>query len=274
LSPTDTVLHKTPFGFDVSVWEFFWPLMFGARLAVAGPGEHRDPARLVAQIRRHGVTTLHFVPSMLQAFLAHEGIEACSSLSRIVCSGEALPAAAQQQVFERLPQARLYNLYGPTEAAIDVTHWTCRDDGQSQVAIGRPIANTRAVVLDAQLQRVAQGVAGELYLGGIGLARGYLNRPGLTADRFVADPLGTAGERLYRTGDLVRWRADGQLEYLGRIDHQVKLRGLRIELGEIEAQLLAQPGIQHAVVVAREQRLVAYVACATEQFDDAGLKQA
>ncbi|MFG6449813.1 amino acid adenylation domain-containing protein, partial [Roseateles sp. BYS180W] len=274
LSPTDTVLHKTPFGFDVSVWEFFWPLMFGARLAVAGPGEHREPARLVAQIRRHGVTTLHFVPSMLQAFLAHEGIEACSSLSRIVCSGEALPAAAQQQVFERLPQARLYNLYGPTEAAIDVTHWTCRDDGQSQVAIGRPIANTRAVVLDAQLHRVAQGVAGELYLGGIGLARGYLNRPGLTAERFVADPLGTAGERLYRTGDLVRWRADGQLEYLGRIDHQVKLRGLRIELGEIEAQLLAQPGIQHAVVVAREQRLVAYVASATEQFDDAGLKQA
>ncbi len=263
LEASDTVLQKTPFGFDVSVWEFFWPLMVGARLAVANPGEHRDPGRLVEAIGRYEVTTLHFVPSMLQAFLAHEGIEACTSLSRILCSGEALPAEAQNAVFRRLPQAALYNLYGPTEAAIDVTHWSCRADGQSQVPIGRPISGIRTWVLDAALNPVPPGVAGELYLGGIGLGRGYLNRPGLTAERFVADPFGT-GERLYRSGDLVRWNMEGQLEYLGRLDHQVKIRGLRIELGEIEAQLLAQPAVREALVVAQEgpggARLVGYVA--------------
>jgi amino acid adenylation domain-containing protein len=258
LSAADTVLQKTPFSFDVSVWEFFWPLMVGARLAVAGPGDHHDPARLVELIQRHRISTLHFVPSMLQAFLAHPGIEACRGLKQIICSGEALPAELQHQVFERLPQARLHNLYGPTEAAIDVTHWTCRKDGLNHVAIGRPIADTQARVLDAESNPVPQGVAGELCLGGIGLARGYLDRPGLTAERFVADPQGQ-GARLYRTGDLVRWRADGQLEYLGRIDHQVKLRGLRIELGEIEAQLMAQPEVREAVVVAKDARLIAYV---------------
>jgi amino acid adenylation domain-containing protein/non-ribosomal peptide synthase protein (TIGR01720 family) len=263
LTREDVVLQKTPFGFDVSVWEFFWPLMEGARLVVAQPGDHRDPGKLAALIRRHGVSTIHFVPSMLQAFVAHEGIEGCTSLRRIVCSGEALPAEAQAKVFERLPGAGLYNLYGPTEAAIDVTHWTCRADGRSQVAIGRPIADTRAYVLDAGLNLVPQGVGGELYLGGAGLARGYLDKGGLTAERFVADPFGAAGERLYRTGDLVRWREDGQLEYLGRIDHQVKIRGFRIELGEIEAQLLARAGVREAVVVADEgpggARLVGYV---------------
>ncbi|MGQ3085491.1 MAG: amino acid adenylation domain-containing protein, partial [Hydrogenophaga sp.] len=263
LTREDVVLQKTPFGFDVSVWEFFWPLMEGARLVVAQPGDHRDPGKLAALIRRHGVSTIHFVPSMLQAFVAHEGIEGCTSLRRIVCSGEALPAEAQAKVFERLPGAGLYNLYGPTEAAIDVTHWTCRADGRSQVAIGRPIADTRTYVLDAGLNLVPQGVGGELYLGGVGLARGYLDKGGLTAERFVADPFGAAGERLYRTGDLVRWREDGQLEYLGRIDHQVKIRGFRIELGEIEAQLLARVGVREAVVVADEgpggARLVGYV---------------
>ncbi|MFB8830313.1 amino acid adenylation domain-containing protein [Azotobacter sp. CWF10] len=263
LEASDTVLQKTPFGFDVSVWEFFWPLMVGARLAVARPGEHRDPGRLVEAIGRYEVTTLHFVPSMLQAFLAYEGIEACTSLSRILCSGEALPAEAQNAVFRRLPQAALYNLYGPTEAAIDVTHWSCRADGQSQVPIGRPISGIRTWVLDAALNPVPPGVAGELYLGGIGLGRGYLNRPGLTAERFVADPFGT-GERLYRSGDLVRWNMEGQLEYLGRLDHQVKIRGLRIELGEIEAQLLAQSEVREALVLAQEgpggARLVGYVA--------------
>ncbi|WP_460427463.1 AMP-binding protein, partial [Azotobacter armeniacus] len=244
LGDADTVLQKTPFGFDVSVWEFFWPLMVGARLVVANPGDHRDPARLVELIRRHRVTTLHFVPSMLQAFLAHAGIEACTSLARIVCSGEALPAEAQNAVFERLPQAALHNLYGPTEAAIDVTHWSCRNDGQSQVPIGRPLAGIRTQVLDAALNAVPPGVAGELYLGGVGLARGYLGRAGLTAERFVADPFDPEGGRLYRTGDLVRWNAEGQLEYLGRLDHQVKVRGFRIELGEIEAQLLAQPEVR------------------------------
>jgi amino acid adenylation domain-containing protein len=278
LGASDTVLQKTPFGFDVSVWEFFWPLMTGARLAVAEPGAHRDPARLVHLIRRHRVTTLHFVPSMLQAFLLHEGIEACDSLTRIVCSGETLPAEAQNEVMRRLPHAALYNLYGPTEAAIDVTHWTCRRDGRSQVPIGRAISDTRTHVLDAQLNPVPRGVAGELYLGGIGLARGYLRRAALTAERFVADPFDPAGGRLYRTGDLVRWNGEGQLEYLGRLDHQVKIRGLRIELAVIEAQLLAQPMVREAVVVAQGavhagQRLVAYVSAqAGHRIDTVALR--
>ncbi|WP_377155074.1 amino acid adenylation domain-containing protein [Roseateles sp. UC29_93] len=275
LDASDTVLQKTPLSFDVSVWELFWALAEGARLAIAGPGDHRDPARLVALIEAHQVTTIHFVPSMLQAFLAHDGVEACTSLRRIVCSGEALPAEAQAGVFRRLPKASLYNLYGPTEAAIDVTHWTCRDDGRSQVPIGAPITGISTWVLDGDLNPVPPGVPGELYLGGIGLARGYHDRAGLTSERFVANPMATnaaggspaslasAGSRLYRTGDLVRWNADGQLDYLGRIDHQVKIRGFRIELGEIEAQLLAQPGVREAVVVAQQApagaRLVAYV---------------
>ncbi|NVD98035.1 non-ribosomal peptide synthetase [Massilia sp. BJB1822] len=263
LTPADTVLQKTPFSFDVSVWEFFWPLMMGARLVIAAPGEHREPARLRELICRHQVTTLHFVPSMLQAFLAHQGVADCRSLTRIVCSGEALPAEAQNGVFKLLPQAAFYNLYGPTEAAIDVTHWTCRADGGSQVPIGQPISQTKTYVLDGELNLVPAGVAGELYLGGTGLARGYLERPALTSERFVADPFDPLGGRLYRTGDLVRWNGEGQLEYLGRLDHQVKIRGLRIELGEIESQLLAQPELREAVVVAREgaagTRLVAYV---------------
>jgi amino acid adenylation domain-containing protein len=278
LTSADTVLQKTPFSFDVSVWEFFWPLMTGGRLAVANPGDHRDPQRLVELIRRDGVTTLHFVPSMLQAFLAHEGIEACESLARIVCSGEALPAEARNDVFKRLPSAGLYNLYGPTEAAIDVTHWTCRTRDNGQVPIGQPISATQTHVLDSGLNLVPAGVAGELYLGGVGLARGYLDRPGLSAERFVADPFGADGERLYRTGDLVRWNDDGQLEYLGRIDHQVKIRGFRIELGEVEAQLLAQPEVREAVVVAQTggagARLIAYVSpLAAQVIDAAALRE-
>ncbi|GAB3466558.1 non-ribosomal peptide synthetase [Azotobacter salinestris] len=263
LTEADTVLHKAPFGFDVSVWEIFWPLTAGVSLVVARPGDQRDPARIVELIRQHQITTLNFVPSMLQAFLAHEGIETETRLRHVICGGEAMPAATQHEALERLEGVSLQNLYGPTEAAIHVTQWTCRDDGQSLVPIGRPISGIRTLVLDAALSPVPPGVAGELYLGGIGLGRGYLNRPGLTAERFVADPFGT-GERLYRTGDLVRWNMEGQLEYLGRLDHQVKIRGLRIELGEVEAQLLAQPEVREAVVVAQEgpggARLVGYVA--------------
>ncbi|WP_414157498.1 amino acid adenylation domain-containing protein [Pseudomonas sp. BNK-15] len=259
LDASDTVLQKTPFSFDVSVWEFFWPLMTGARLAIAAPGEHRDPQRLIRAIEHYRVTTLHFVPSMLQAFIHEPGVHACSTLSRIVCSGEALPVDAQRQVFARLPAAGLYNLYGPTEAAIDVTHWTCVEEGKDSVPIGQPIANIRTYVLDAGLELVAVGVAGELYLGGVGLARGYHRRPGLTAERFVADPFGT-GERLYRTGDRVRQRADGVIEYLGRFDHQVKIRGLRIELGEIEARLAEHALVRECVVLALDgRRLVAYL---------------
>ncbi|HCF9838960.1 TPA: non-ribosomal peptide synthase/polyketide synthase [Pseudomonas aeruginosa] len=263
----DTVLQKTPFSFDVSVWEFFWPLMSGARLVVAAPGDHRDPAKLVALINREGVDTLHFVPSMLQAFLQDEDVASCTSLKRIVCSGEALPADAQQQVFAKLPQAGLYNLYGPTEAAIDVTHWSCVEEGKDAVPIGRPIANLGCYILDGNLEPVPVGVLGELYLAGRGLARGYHQRPGLTAERFVASPF-VAGERMYRTGDLARYRADGVIEYAGRIDHQVKLRGLRIELGEIEARLLEHPWVREAAVLAVDGRqLVGYVVLESESGD-------
>ncbi|MGU2145548.1 non-ribosomal peptide synthase/polyketide synthase [Pseudomonas aeruginosa] len=263
----DTVLQKTPFSFDVSVWEFFWPLMSGARLVVAAPGDHRDPAKLVALINREGVDTLHFVPSMLQAFLQDEDVASCTSLKRIVCSGEALPADAQQQVFAKLPQAGLYTLYGPTEGAIDVTHWTCMEEGKDAVPIGRPIANLACYILDGNLEPVPVGVLGELYLAGRGLARGYHQRPGLTAERFVASPF-VAGERMYRTGDLARYRADGVIEYAGRIDHQVKLRGLRIELGEIEARLLEHPWVREAAVLAVDGRqLVGYVVLESESGD-------
>ena len=259
----DVVLQKTPYSFDVSLLELFWPLTNGSTLVIAAPGDHRDPARLMDVIRTHGVTTVHFVPSMLQAFMAHDVAAHCASLKRIICIGEALPASVTHDVLQRLPQVDLYNMYGPTEAAIDVTSWLCRPDDVLNVPIGRPVSDTRAYVLDAALRLVPQGTMGELYLGGISLARGYVNRPDLTAERFVASPFGEGGERLYRTGDLVRWNDAGQLEYLGRIDEQVKVRGFRIELGEVEAQLLQVPGVREAVVVARGTaqgtQLVGYV---------------
>ncbi len=269
LQPGDVVLQKTPFGFDVSVWELFWPLIVGARQAMAAPGAHRDPGRLVETIRRHGVTVLHFVPSMLQAFVEYlaqhpEAAQHCGRVRWLICSGEALPAELRDQVMRLLPHIELENLYGPTEASIDVTRFACRAGQSGEVPIGRPIWNTRAYVLDGGLEPVPAGVAGELYLSGVGLARGYLNRAGLSAERFVADPHGVAGVRMYRTGDLARWRGDGVLEFLGRADAQLKLRGFRIEPGEIEAALLAQAGVSQAAVVARSEagsapRLVGYV---------------
>ena len=267
LTPADVVLQKTPFSFDVSVWEFFWPLITGARLVLAAPGAHRDPVRLIETIRRHGVTTLHFVPSMLQAFVAQEGMQDCVGIKRLICSGEALSAELRDQVVRLLPRARLDNLYGPTEAAIDVTHWDCRNDSSKEVPIGRPLWNTQVYVLDGGLQPVPAGVAGELYVAGAGLARGYLNHAGLSAERFVADPFGPAGGRMYRTGDLARWRPDGNLDFLGRADAQVKLRGFRIEPGEIEAALTSHPSVAQAAVMAREdvpgnKRLVAYLVAA------------
>ncbi|NMK49941.1 non-ribosomal peptide synthetase, partial [Achromobacter sp. Bel] len=264
LGAADTVLQKTPFGFDVSVWEFFWPLMVGAKLAVAEPGEHRDPQALAARIAAHGVTVLHFVPSMLSAFLAG-GVsqDQVPTLRRIVCSGEALPGELRDRCFAALPGVALNNLYGPTEAAIDVTFHDCVAGETGAVPIGAAITGTQVYVLDADLNLAPPGVAGELYLGGAGLARGYLSRPGQTAERFVASPFGEG--RLYRTGDRVRWTDAGELDYLGRLDFQVKIRGLRIELGEIESRLLGQQGVRETVVVAVDgpgggQRLVAYVA--------------
>ncbi|WLA02847.1 non-ribosomal peptide synthase/polyketide synthase [Xanthomonas translucens] len=264
LQPEQRVLQKTPVGFDVSVWELFWPLRVGARLVLAEPGGHKDPAYLNDLIEQAGIDTVHFVPSMLRAFLEALPDGACASLRRIVCSGEALPADLAYAALERLPQARLYNLYGPTEAAVDVSVWECTAADTHSVPIGRPIANTQLHVLDAQRQRSPIGVAGELKIAGVQLARGYLGRPDLTAERFVPDPFAEQpGQRMYRTGDVARWRADGALEYLGRNDHQVKLRGVRIELGEIEAALRGCDGVREAVVIARddtgEQRLIAYL---------------
>ncbi|KXV02932.1 non-ribosomal peptide synthetase [Caballeronia megalochromosomata] len=277
LTRDDVVLHKTPFGFDVSVWEFVWPLATGAKLAIAAPGDHRDPARLVAAIETLRVSTLHFVPSMLAAFVAHldefGDAHRCASVARIVASGEALAPELVARVARLLPNARLYNLYGPTEAAIDVSHWTCgaRDFEAPSVPIGHPIANLQLHVLDAALHPVPCGGIGELYLGGAGLARGYLGRAALTAERFVPDPFVSVA-RLYRTGDLARRRDDGALEYLGRIDTQVKLRGQRIEPGEIEALLRVEPNVRDAVVVVRDEQLLGYVACAApDAFDESAV---
>ncbi|MFL5537847.1 MAG: amino acid adenylation domain-containing protein, partial [Longimicrobiaceae bacterium] len=249
LGAGDAVLQKTPFSFDVSVWEFFWPLMAGATLVMARPDGHGDPLYLQEAIERHGVTTLHFVPSMLQPFIETADAARCAALKRVICSGEALPSALVARFHERFAApVALHNLYGPTEAAIDVSHWPCeRGAAADVVPIGRPVWNTRLYVLDASTRPAPVGVPGELYIGGVQVARGYQGRPGLTAERFVPDPFSTTpGARLYRTGDSARWRADGAVEYLGRLDHQVKLRGFRIEPGEIESLLLEQPSVAAA----------------------------
>jgi amino acid adenylation domain-containing protein len=266
LESGDAVLQKTPFSFDVSVWEFFWPLLSGAKLVVARPGGHRDPAYLARVIEQERITTIHFVPSMLQAFLEQEGLGvSCASLKRVICSGEALPLELQRRFFSIL-SAELHNLYGPTEASVDVTFWACqRENAPGFVPIGRPIANTQIYILDPELRPVPIGVAGELHIGGVGLARGYYNRPKLTAEKFIANPFSNdPGARLYKTGDLARFLPDGVIEYLGRLDFQVKLRGFRIELGEIESVLNQHAGVRTSTVVAREdelgeKRLVAYL---------------
>ncbi|MGY4306193.1 amino acid adenylation domain-containing protein [Bradyrhizobium sp. USDA 4369] len=265
LDGDDAVLQKTPFSFDVSVWEFFWPLLAGARLVMARPGGHKDPAYLVDVIRRERITTLHFVPSMLQIFLEHEEAGSCTSVKRVMCSGEALPPVLAARLLERFEGTELHNLYGPTEAAVDVTAWRCeREASDASVPIGRPISNTQIYILDEHGEPVPVGVAGEIHIGGVQVGRGYLNRPELTAERFVEDRFsGEAGARLYRTGDLGRWLEDGTIAYLGRNDFQVKIRGFRIELGEIEARLSEHAGVRDAAVIAREdapgdKRLVAY----------------
>ncbi|MEK6283280.1 MAG: amino acid adenylation domain-containing protein, partial [Acidobacteriota bacterium] len=267
LTPADAVMQKTPFSFDVSVWEFFWPLMTGARLVVARPGGHHDPAYLVQLIDEQQITVLHFVPSMLELFIEERRVAtACRSVREVICSGEALRYAVQERFFERLPQTKLANLYGPTEAAVDVTSWECERETQKQVVpIGRPIANTQIYIVDERMQPVPIGVAGELLIGGTGVGRGYVASPGLTAERFIPDPFSsTGGERLYRSGDLARYRNDGNIEYLGRLDHQIKLRGFRIELGEIEDALSRHPQLDKVAVIAHEDKrgnkqLIAYV---------------
>ncbi|MBO1050798.1 MAG: amino acid adenylation domain-containing protein [Dolichospermum sp. DET73] len=262
LTSSDRILQKTPFSFDVSVWEFFWPLLAGATLVVVKPQGHKDNAYLIKLIQQQQITTIHFVPSMLRVFLQEPSLENCSCLKRVICSGEALPYELTQRFFGRL-NCELHNLYGPTEAAIDVTFWHCLPQIQQQIVpIGRPIANTQIYILDQYLQPVPVGIAGELHIGGVGLARGYLNRPELTSHKFISHSFGDG--KLYKTGDLARYLPDGNIEFLGRIDHQVKIRGFRIELGEIETVLSHHPAVEQAIVIAHEDEtghksLIAYI---------------
>ncbi len=252
LAPGDRVLQKTPFGFDVSVWEFFWPLMTGATTVLARPGGHQDPEYLAKTIVRQEISTAHFVPSMLQLFLDEPAASSLPALRRVICSGEQLPYPLVRRFRSLLPGVELHNLYGPTEAAVDVTWHDCSRPAAlpGVIPIGRAIANTREHVLDRRLHQVPVNVPGELYLGGVQLARGYVNQPGLTAATFVAHPLAGPGGRLYRTGDKVRRLPDGSLEFLGRLDQQVKIHGYRIELGEIEQVLARHPAVREAAVVA------------------------
>ena len=249
------VAHKTSFGFDVSVWELAWPLVEGATVCVASPGVHGDPDRLQRWLEDEGVEVVHFVPSMLRAWL--EASAARGSLQTVICSGEALPDDIADRFTRLLPGVDLENLYGPTEASIDVTRW--RHDGEQRVSLGGPVRNTATYVLDEEGQPCPIGVPGELYLAGIQLAHGYHGRPSLTAERFVPNPFGGAGSRMYGTGDLARWNEDGTLDYLGRLDTQVKVRGYRIELGEIESALERIPGVTHAIAAVRDERLCAYI---------------
>jgi amino acid adenylation domain-containing protein len=262
LAEKETVLQKTPFSFDVSVWEFFWPLCYGARLVLADPQGHKDPLYLAQLINEQQISTLHFVPSMLQVFVNQQA--QCNSLKRIICSGEALPLNVVKAAKKLWPKAEVHNLYGPTEATIDVTAWTCSITDK-KIPIGYPIANTQIYILDDFLMPVPLGTAGEIYIGGVGVARGYLNNESLTQERFLVDPFSTPTDTtMYKTGDLGRWLSNGAVEYLGRNDFQIKLRGFRIELGEIEAQLSKIQGVREAAVIAREDipdahQLVAYI---------------
>ncbi|MBO9830638.1 amino acid adenylation domain-containing protein [Xanthomonas sp. A2111] len=263
IGSNDRVLQKTPSSFDVSVWEFFWPLLEGATLVLARPSGHKDPSYLASLIQSQSVTTLHFVPSMLQAFVQEPTAAECTSLRRVFCSGESL-SRDTQRAMQKLQSVELHNLYGPTEAAVDVSYYACSMvQDHVSVPIGKPIWNTRLYVLNAELQPVPSNVPGELYIGGVALARGYLGSPAFTAERFVANPF-AIGERMYRTGDLARRLPDGNIDFLGRVDHQVKIRGLRIELGEVESRLAEQDGVAQAAVVARADdqgtsRILGYV---------------
>ncbi|MFY1691593.1 amino acid adenylation domain-containing protein [Plantactinospora sp. WMMB782] len=264
LGPADRVLQKTALTFDAACWEFFAPLVSGGTVVLAPVGAERDPAALVRAIHRHGVTVFQGVPSVLRLVAEEPGWRDCTSLRLLFSAGEPLHAELCRRLTDGL-KVTLWNTYGPTECAIDVTaHPYDPALPTGPVPIGRPLANLRVLVLDGNGDPVPVGVAGELHAGGVGVARGYLGRPDLTAEKFVPDPYGPAGSRLYRTGDLVRWRADATLEYIGRLDHQVKVNGVRIEPGEVESALVAHPDVSAAVVLAVEaaeggKRLVGYV---------------
>lgn len=280
ISGDDRILQKTPFSFDVSLWEFFWPLTQGAMLIMAKPGGHQDAQYLYSLVEQKGITVMHFVPPMLEPFL-NEVVEGqCGSLRHVFCSGQELPVALARAFHQCLSDTSLHNLYGPTEASVDVSSWTCLPgDTSLSIPIGRPIANTQLYVLDSCLQPVPAGVVGELFIAGAGLARGYLGKPELTEQVFINNPFGSPGSRMYRTGDRVRYRVDGALEYLGRLDTQIKLRGVRIELGEIEHLIAQQPGVYATAVLLHEptphsQQLVAYVATKNQKIDRGALREA
>ncbi len=263
INENDRILQKTPFDFDVSVWEFFWPLICGASLVIADAGGHRDTKYLAHLISSEGITVIHFVPAMLEIFLNDPEISGCRTLRYVICSGEALPYSLQDRFF-RIFNCGLYNLYGPTEAAVDVTYWKCSMDYERKIVpIGYPVANTSMYILDSSMSPVPPGVVGDLYIGGVQLARGYLNRDELTREKFIADPFSAEpGSRLYKTGDIARWMPDGAIEYLGRSDFQIKFNGIRIETGEIEYGICRHPSISGAVVVLHKKgdkkKLAAY----------------
>ena len=270
LTTDDRVLGKTPYIFDVSVWEVFWPLSMGAPIVLADADGHKDPGHLLDLIEGHRLTVAHFVPTMLQAFLERPDLRRAASLRLVVCSGEAVTPELRDRFFARMPgPPRLLNLYGPTEAAVHVTAWESLPGETGLVPIGRPIDNVRVYITDDRLQPVGPDTDGELLLGGLQVARGYLHRPELTAERFVRDPfVDDPAARVYRTGDRVRWRADGAIDYFGRFDDQVKLGGTRVELGEIEAAFRRHADVADAAVLLRElspgsPRLVAYLRSAT-----------
>jgi acyl-coenzyme A synthetase/AMP-(fatty) acid ligase/acyl carrier protein len=266
---TDVLLQKTTFCFDVSVWELFWPMITGVKLVFAKPGGHKDDRYLREVVREQGVTIMHFVPPMLEIFLDQPAD--LPSLQRVFCSGEALKPHQVKTFNERFPNAELHNLYGPTEAGIEVTHWMAPTGAErvDLVPIGKPLPNVPLYILDEAGRHCPVGVPGELYIGGVQVARGYYGKPELTAERFVTRKLFTdaPAERLYKTGDLSRWLPTGEIDFLGRIDSQVKVRGFRIELGEIEAVLLEMPGVARTQVLARDEGkgsyLVAYVVADT-----------
>jgi len=265
LDESDRVLQFSSFSFDFSVWEILGPLSAGAAVVMPKAGWEKDISYLVEVIIEKEVTMVHFVPTVLQVFLQEEGASRCKRLRRVFSGGEALSVSVQEEFF-RVMESELHNQYGPTETAIDVTYWDCERGGDRRVVpIGRPNANNRIYILDREMRGAAIGVEGELYIGGMAVGRGYLNEPGMTAEKFLPDPFGKqAGARMYKTGDLCRYEEGGEIEYLGRVDEQVKLRGYRIELGEVEAALNEHEGVTGSVVVMREdqpghKRLVAYV---------------
>jgi amino acid adenylation domain-containing protein len=277
IGPSDVILQKTPYGFDVSVWELFWWALQGASLCLLAPGGERNPLAIVSAVRKHRVSVMHFVPSMLNVFLEYldaKGagfVQGLAPVRRVFASGEALTVSHVRKFngfFGSVTGARLTNLYGPTEATVDVSYFDCPAHNDiPAVPIGRPIHNTRFYVI-REGRETAIGEPGELCIAGVGLARGYLNNPGLTAEKFTDNPV-RPGERIYRSGDLARWLPDGNVEYLGREDHQVKIRGLRIELGEIESTIREYPGVTDSVALVRKHSesvilIVAYLVCGPE----------